>query len=40
VRVAYDKTGRKPDASQFSAKDAKDLRGAPVWDVAQWRERT
>src|SRR6478609_5699030 len=40
VRVAYDKTGRKPDAAQFNAKDAKDLRGAPVWDVAQWRERT
>jgi len=40
VRVAYDKTGRKPDAAQFNAKDAKDLRGAPVWDNAQWRERT
>ena len=31
---------RKPDAAQFNAKDAKDLRGAPVWDNAQWRERT
>ncbi len=40
VRVAYDKTGRKPDAAQFDAKDAKDLRGAPVWDMQSWRERT
>jgi len=40
VRAAYDKTGRKPDAAQFEAKDAPDLRGAPVWDLAKWRERT
>jgi ABC-type nitrate/sulfonate/bicarbonate transport system substrate-binding protein len=40
VRVAYDKSGRKPDAAAFDAKDAKDLRGAPVWEAAQWRERT
>ncbi|HSV17355.1 MAG TPA: ABC transporter substrate-binding protein [Casimicrobiaceae bacterium] len=40
VRAAYDKTGRKPDAAAFEAKDAPDLRGAPVWDLAKWRERT
>ena len=38
LRVAYEKSGRKPDAAAFSAKDAKDLRGAPSWDVAAWRE--
>jgi len=40
VRAAYDKTGRKPDAAQFDAKDVPDLRGAPVWDMQKWRERT
>ena len=40
VRAAYDKSGRKPDAAQFEAKDTQDLRGAPVWDLAKWRERT
>jgi ABC-type nitrate/sulfonate/bicarbonate transport system substrate-binding protein len=40
IRVAYDKTGRKPDAAQFEAKDVKDLRGAPVWELQRWRERT
>ena len=40
VRAAYDKAGRKPDAAAFEAKDAPDLRGAPVWDLAKWRERT
>src|SRR5678816_4215279 len=33
VRAAYDKSGRVPDQKQFDAKDAKDLRGAPVWDL-------
>jgi ABC-type nitrate/sulfonate/bicarbonate transport system substrate-binding protein len=40
VRAAYDKSGRKPDAAQFEAKDAPDLRGAPVWDLAKWREQS
>jgi len=40
LRVAYDKSGRKPDAAAFSAKDAKDVRGAPAWEASSWRERT
>jgi ABC-type nitrate/sulfonate/bicarbonate transport system substrate-binding protein len=40
VKAAYDKSGRKPDAAQFEAKDAPDLRGAPVWDLAKWREQS
>ena len=40
LRIAYEKSGRKPDAAAFSAKDAKDVRGAPAWDIASWRERT
>ncbi len=40
VRAAYDKMGRKPDTAAFEAKDAKDLRGAPVWDLPRWKERT
>ena len=40
VRAAYDKSGRVPDQKQFDAKDAKDLRGAPVWDLQTWRQRT
>ncbi len=40
VRAAYDKSGRKPDAAQFEARDAKDLRGAPVWDMQRWREHS
>ena len=31
---------RKPDTAAFEAKDAKDLRGAPVWDLPRWKERT
>jgi hypothetical protein len=40
VRAAYEKTGRKPDPAQFEAKEATDLRGAPVWEMQRWRERT
>jgi len=40
LRAAYDKSGRKPDAAQFEARDAKDLRGAPVWEMQRWRERS
>ncbi|HEX8012732.1 MAG TPA: PhnD/SsuA/transferrin family substrate-binding protein [Casimicrobiaceae bacterium] len=40
VRAAYDKSGRKPDAAQFEARDAKDLRGAPVWEMQRWRDRS
>lgn len=40
VRTAYDKSGRKPDASAFNAAGAKDLRGAPSWELQSWRDRT
>ena len=40
VRAAYDKSGRKPDPAQFEARDAKDLRGAPVWEMQRWREHS
>ncbi len=40
LRTAYDKSGRKPDTPAFNTPDAKDLRGAPVWDLQNWRERT
>ena len=35
-----DTAGAKPDAAAFKASDAKDLRGAPAWDIAQWKDRT
>ena len=37
---AYEKSGRKPDASAFAAKDVQDLRGLPVWQLDQWKDRT
>jgi hypothetical protein len=40
VRAAYDKSGRKPDAAQFEASNAKDLRGAPVWEMQRWHEHS
>ena len=40
VRAAYDKSGRKPDAAAFNAAGAKDLRGAPSWELQSWRDRT
>jgi hypothetical protein len=40
VRAAYEKSGRKPDAAQFEARDAKDLRGRPAWEMQSWREHS
>lgn len=40
VRAAYEKSGRKPDAGQFEASGATDLRGAPVWDMQRWHDHT
>jgi ABC-type nitrate/sulfonate/bicarbonate transport system substrate-binding protein len=40
VKAAWEKMGRKPDTAAFQAKDAKDLRGAPAWDLAGWKDRT
>ena len=40
AKAAYEKSGRKPDASGFGDKNAQDLRGAPVWEAQAWAERT
>ena len=40
LREAYEKSGRKPDAAAFTAADAKDQRGLPVWEIARWKDRT
>jgi hypothetical protein len=34
---AYEATGKVPQESAFTAKDAKDLRGAPSWEMDKWR---
>jgi ABC-type nitrate/sulfonate/bicarbonate transport system substrate-binding protein len=39
-KAAYEKSGRVPDAAGFKDKEAKDLRGAPVWDAQAWAART
>ena len=39
-KAAYEKTGRVPDAAGFNDKNAQDLRGAPVWDIQSWAERS
>jgi ABC-type nitrate/sulfonate/bicarbonate transport system substrate-binding protein len=39
-KAAYDKTGKVPPAAAFNDKNAKDLRGAPIWDMQSWGERT
>jgi ABC-type nitrate/sulfonate/bicarbonate transport system substrate-binding protein len=39
-KAAYEKTGRVPDAAGFNDKNAKDLRGAPTWDMQRWGERS
>jgi ABC-type nitrate/sulfonate/bicarbonate transport system substrate-binding protein len=38
LREAYEKSGRKPDMAAFEARDAKDLRGLPAWEIARWKE--
>src|SRR5689334_15052762 len=39
-KTAWEKTGRVPDASGFNDKNAKDLRGSPVWEEQSWKART
>jgi hypothetical protein len=36
---AWEKSGRKPDAAAFEAKDAQDLRGQPAWQLDKWKDR-
>ncbi|MBS0321689.1 MAG: ABC transporter substrate-binding protein [Proteobacteria bacterium] len=40
VKVAYEKSGGKPDAAGFNAKNTADLRGAPTWDLDHWVDRS
>jgi len=40
VKAAYDKTGQVPPENQFNDQNAQDLRGAPVWQLDRWKERT
>jgi ABC-type nitrate/sulfonate/bicarbonate transport system substrate-binding protein len=37
---AWEKSGRKPEAAAFAATDTQDLRGLPVWQLDQWKDRT
>ena len=39
VRLAYDKLGAKPGATEFTRTDVADLRGRPVWEINQWADR-
>ncbi|HXU67084.1 MAG TPA: ABC transporter substrate-binding protein [Casimicrobiaceae bacterium] len=39
-KIAYEKTGRVPSEAGFHDKNAKDLRGAPVWEMQNWGART
>ncbi len=40
VKQAYEKMGAKPAAAEFTRTDVADLRGAPVWDMARWADRS
>ena len=40
VKQAYDALGSKPAAAEFSRTDVADLRGRPVWELAQWTNRS
>ncbi|HEV8503297.1 MAG TPA: PhnD/SsuA/transferrin family substrate-binding protein [Casimicrobiaceae bacterium] len=40
VKVAYDRTGAKPDLAAFEAKNTADLRGNPIWMMDHWADRS
>jgi ABC-type nitrate/sulfonate/bicarbonate transport system substrate-binding protein len=40
LKEAYERTGRNPAAAAFTTQDAKDVRGLPVWEHAQWKARS
>jgi ABC-type nitrate/sulfonate/bicarbonate transport system substrate-binding protein len=37
---AWEDTGKRPPMDVFTAKDTKDLRGLPVWDMEKWSARS
>lgn len=40
VKEAYERSGNKPDATEFTRTDVNDLRGLPLWDSAKWADRS
>ena len=40
VKQAYEQLGSKPPEAEFMRTDTNDLRGKPVWEMAQWADRT
>jgi hypothetical protein len=40
MKVAYEKSGSRPDAAGFAAKNTADLRGNPIWTMDNWADRT
>ena len=39
LKQAYELSGSKPAAAEFTRTDVADLRGLPVWDMARWADR-
>ena len=40
IEKAWEETGKQPPMDVFTAKDTKDLRGLPVWDMDKWSARS
>jgi ABC-type nitrate/sulfonate/bicarbonate transport system substrate-binding protein len=40
AKAAYERSGSRPDAAAFQAKDAADLRGLPSWQMDRWADRS
>ncbi len=40
IEKAWEATGKQPAMDVFTAKDTKDLRGLPVWDMDKWSARS
>jgi ABC-type nitrate/sulfonate/bicarbonate transport system substrate-binding protein len=40
LKRAYDLAGATPPAAAFTASDAKDIRGLPVWESSAWADRS
>ena len=40
MKVAYEKSGARPDAAGFAAKNTADLRGNPIWMMDNWADRS
>lgn len=40
MKEAYQRMGAKPSDAEFTVSGASDLRGAPVWEMEKWTERS